>query len=153
MSGSVPGSSPVSSGQCALHPSPGLAMASVASYDTESSILMYDDFRSPQVRWRRPITEATGYAMDVHDDFWQATPLDRRTALIAEFTGQAQEAKAVTERVKQARQGQEEETTDLQMAMATLPGYELFAWVTWDWAGSRWVHNSEGIPLAAVDLC
>ena len=89
--------------------------------------------------------------MDVHDDFWQATPLDRRTALIAEFTGRAQEAKAVTERVRQAGQGRGEETTDFQTAMATLLGYELFTWVAW--AGSRWVHNTEGLLLAAVDLC
>ena len=49
-----------------------------------------------------PLTEATGYVMDVHDDFWQATPLDRRTMLITEFAGRAHEAKAAMERVTQA---------------------------------------------------
>ena len=83
-------------------------------------------------------TEASGCALEVHDNFWAEVLSDQRRKLITDFTGRAKQAGVSAEVTKASARDLGVETPDYKPAAhGRIQGFE---WVQMDWAGPRWAH-------------
>ena len=80
-------------------------------------------------------TEASGYALEVHNDFWAEVPSDKRRKSIKDFTSKAKQAGVSSQTAKAWARDLGVETPDYKTAAQVMVGYKAFECNGYRWIG------------------